>query len=111
MLGRLPDLAPDTHEEITIEAEEIRGPEAGEVGGPGRDLARRDLARRDLAPPVESMLSLGSTPVTDPPGPTSLLISRARKPGPDPMSSTSSPGFRPSAARTVRRCPATSGVL
>ncbi|WXB13459.1 hypothetical protein LZC94_37150 [Pendulispora albinea] len=59
---------------------------------------------------MASMLSLRSTPETRPSRPTSAAISAASSPGPQPMSSTRSPGWRSSARSTSRRCSTTSGV-
>src|SRR5437764_9022223 len=56
------------------------------------------------------MCGLGSTPCTNPSGPTSSAISAARYPGPQPMSSTRSPVRSSSAARVARRWRSTSRV-
>jgi len=81
------------------------------VASPALNSTGAESAARGRPRAMESMLGLGSTPVTEPTGPTSALISQARKPGPDPMSSTSSPGLRPRAVRMTWRWPDTSGVV
>ena len=59
----------------------------------------------------DSMCSLGSMPATEPDAPTAGAISQARKPGPEPMSRTRSPGWSDSAPTMVRRCSTMSGVV
>jgi hypothetical protein len=86
-------------------------PKGSAVAWPGPNSTGADPAACRLLLATDSMASLGSMPRTEPPGPTSSAISQARKPGPEPMSSTSSPGCSRSASRTARRCSTTSGVL
>src|SRR5512133_1428613 len=74
---------------------------------PTRPAPLRSLQRRWLR---ASMASLTSRPVTCPDGPTVWAISAVSRPGPEPTSSTRSPGRSPSARRVACRCSTTSGV-